>query len=395
MIKNQDYLFSETSKEFKKAQSNILLADINNNPYMPEDPHISQNKNLNTTKKNVIGAIDEAFYMASEAYDKMQNIAGGKYVQSVNGSKPDSEGNVVIDSASKAENDARGRRIDQTYATVDEIESLKSQTVSSINGIRPDGNGNALLDKVETATKSFRDGSNNIITATYVKKTELSDYIVKNDMDKFRREVLTENDKQYAKMKENFALVTDLDRYVMKMEVIMNYASKKDLSAAKEEIYTVIDNKYINREDASRYALLDDIDDYYIKNVEKKFDNCVTSVNGIKAIDAKAGAIKITEVEKAKNDYLGNRIDETYATKAELSAEAHRADMTYVYQSSMGQYVTNKQLQNIGFLYRDEANNSYADKKTTQDDIESLKETIKSLTARIEELEKKETGANS
>ena len=61
----------------------------------------------------------------------------------------------------------------------------------------------------------------------------------------------------------------------------------------------------------------------------------------------------------------------------------------------MGQYVTNKQLQNIGFLYRDEANNSYADKKTTQDDIESLKETIKSLTARIEELEKKETGANS
>lgn len=59
MIKNQDYLFSETSKEFKKAQSNILLADINNNPYMPEDPHISQNKNLNTTKKNVIGAINE------------------------------------------------------------------------------------------------------------------------------------------------------------------------------------------------------------------------------------------------------------------------------------------------------------------------------------------------
>ena len=217
MIKNQDYLFSETSKEFKKAQSNILLADINNNPYMPEDPHISQNKNLNTTKKNVIGAINETFYMASEAYDKMQNVAGGKYVQSVNGSKPDSEGNVVVDSASKAENDARGRRIDQTYATVDEIESLKSQTVSSINGIRPDGNGNALLDKVETATRSFRDGSNNIITATYVKKTELSDYIVKNDMDKFRREVLTENDKQYAKMKENFALISDLDRYAVKM----------------------------------------------------------------------------------------------------------------------------------------------------------------------------------
>ena len=390
--KDKDYLFQEKSEEFKKAQANILLTDINKNPYMPEDPHISQNKNLNTTKKNVIGAINEIFSMSDEAYTKMQNIAGGKYVQTVNGIKPNKNGDVEISGAKTAQCDAQGRRIEQTYATIEALNNASNLSVKTVNTLRPDAEGNVTISSVDTATKAYRDGSNNIITATYARKAELNNYIDQDTLDRFRNEIRRNNEQEYMNMQNVFALVTDLDRYVMKAEANLNLVTKKELSQKEQDIYNNIDGRYLSHETASKFALEDDIDDYYKKNIEPHFDDYVTAINGIRAVDAKEGAITLNTIEMAEKDSEGHRFSEYYVSKSDFDAAMHRVDVEFMPVSSMPAYVTDIQLRQEGYLHKDDADYNYAARAKTQADIDNLQNTIAALTKRIEELEKKDGG---
>lgn len=55
--------------EFNKVQAEVLTTDVTTNPYMDETPRYSTNKGLKTTKKNVIGAINELLEAIGELTD--------------------------------------------------------------------------------------------------------------------------------------------------------------------------------------------------------------------------------------------------------------------------------------------------------------------------------------
>jgi hypothetical protein len=155
----KDFLFNTKSQDFYKAQANILTEDIVNNRFMPEDPRISKNKGLNTTKKNVIAAINETFDMAYLAHEKTM---GNAFVQRVNNIAPDFDGNVRITSVDRAIGDSQGRRIDDTYITKDDIPTVTRGTIKTLNGRSPDDSGALNLPIVFTVNNVAPDAHGNV-----------------------------------------------------------------------------------------------------------------------------------------------------------------------------------------------------------------------------------------
>lgn len=173
---NRDFLFETKTQDFYKVQANILTEDITNNNFMPEDPRVSKNKGLNTTKKNIVGAINEAFDMAHEAYIKNSGTA---FVKTVNGITPNGVGNVDIKNVDRSVGDALGRKIHETYITLNDLPKITKAAARSVNGVVPDSNGDVRLQVVSTinSLSPDRDGNIEINLDNFVTKNELFEEI--------------------------------------------------------------------------------------------------------------------------------------------------------------------------------------------------------------------------
>ena len=173
---SRDFLFDTKTQDFYKVQANILTEDITNNNFMPEDPRISKNKGLNTTKKNIVGAINEAFDMAHEAYVKNSGTA---FVKTVNGITPNGVGNVEIKNVDRSVGDALGRKIHETYITLNDLPKITKAAARSVNGVTPDSNGDVRLQIVSTINNLSpdRDGNVEINLDNFASKNELFEEI--------------------------------------------------------------------------------------------------------------------------------------------------------------------------------------------------------------------------
>ena len=169
---NRDFLFETKTQDFYKVQANILTEDITNNNFMPEDPRISKNKGLNTTKKNIVGAINEAFDMAHQAYVKNSGTA---FVKTVNGITPNGVGNVDIKNVDRSVGDALGRKIHETYITLNDLPKITKAAARSVNGVVPDSNGDVRLQIVSTINSLSPDRNGNV-------EINLDNFVTKNEL---------------------------------------------------------------------------------------------------------------------------------------------------------------------------------------------------------------------
>ena len=169
---NRDFLFETKTQDFYKVQANILTEDITNNNFMPEDPRISKNKGLNTTKKNIVGAINEAFDMAHQAYVKNSGTA---FIKTVNGIAPNGVGNVDVKNVDRSVGDALGRKIHETYITLNDLPKITKAAARSVNGKVPDSNGDVRLQIVSTINSLSPDRNGNV-------EINLDNFVTKNEL---------------------------------------------------------------------------------------------------------------------------------------------------------------------------------------------------------------------
>ena len=161
--KNTDFLFDPDSQNFRKVQGSILTTDTTENKFMPSDPRIERSKSLNTTRKNVVGAINEVFDLAYEA--RQQNSGELPVIKTVNGKNPDETGNVKIDTvsfANRALADARGSIIHQHYLPNAALSSIIGKQIRTINGVAPDDQGNFAIRFTQSVNNIHPDMNGNV-----------------------------------------------------------------------------------------------------------------------------------------------------------------------------------------------------------------------------------------
>ena len=99
-------------------------------------------------------------------YDQIPN--GRAYVKSVNNITPDSNGNVTINLGSGGGTGGTNITVDSTLSSASTNPVQNKVIYAALNN---------KLDKNGTATYATCDGSGNIISSTYARKTELSGYV--------------------------------------------------------------------------------------------------------------------------------------------------------------------------------------------------------------------------
>ena len=332
---SKEYLFNTKSEEFNKAQANILLTDTMNNKFMPEDPRISKNQALNTTKKNVVGAINEVFDMASQA---MSNAGlTGDYVKTINGNKPDSTGNMSLKVVERAMYDSKGRRFEETYLTHDAISDLNQGSARTVNGIKPDAQGNIIIDIVKSINGVHPDSKGNI-------PIDLSPYIKKDGFVNDLRAILNNRQmKLYTLTVNGNAPGEDGDIKVSYVEQAgktsnADYATRAGSAVSADKASQAISatnadvsDKAIHDDKGNVISLVymtkDDLEQTKNEILSEGFGGMgrtlVFSINGVAPDDS--GNIDIPSIgnaDMAEKDAIGRNIVSTYATKEELAAIA-------------------------------------------------------------------------
>ena len=321
------------------AQANILLTDILNNPYMPLDPHLTKNKGLNTTKKNIIGAINEIHMMAYDAAEKINNSGATGFVKTINSIKPDATGNIQLTRVPQAVNDALNRRIDETYATKDDLGAMAGSQVLSINGTRPDKQGNVSIHTVTSVNNIEPDtrGNVNLPLEDYMKKADVINEIKKQLPQTIGGNSITKINGLTADGKGEVTLERVKDADNADHAVHADTASRA--AAANEAQHSNRadgDGNGNNIEDT--YAKKDAVDVAFksIKNMLEKIGTSgdggslsiiggkVASVNG--ELPDNYGNVYLKSVDQATKDGAGHIITTTYATIKALNSLIERVE---------------------------------------------------------------------
>lgn len=220
---------------------------------------------------------------------------GRSYVKSVNNITPDSNGNVTINLGS-------GGGAGDTNITVDS--TLSSASTNPVQNKVIYAALNNKLDKYGTATYATCDGSGNIISSTYARKTELSGYV------KSINNVKPDDTGNVNISTGGTNVTPDLTPYMKK-------TADSDLMMGVHELIfgkTVISDDYRNT------VPMFTIDATRGRGVNIKGPGVL--VNGIRIAtetDLSDKLDKTGTADKATRDGAGNVITETYATKADVS----------------------------------------------------------------------------
>nr|DAR48070.1 MAG TPA: hypothetical protein [Caudoviricetes sp.] len=283
---NRDFLFETKTQDFYKVQANILTEDITNNNFMPEDPRISKNKGLNTTKKNIVGAINEAFDMAHEAYVKNSGTA---FVKTVNGIVPNGVGNVDIKNVDRSVGDALGRKIHETYITLNDLPKITKAAARSVNGVVPDSNGDVRLKIVSTINSLSPDRNGNV-------EINLDDFVTKNELFEEIGDAIKKIPKQKAITVNG--VPPDLDNNIVLRRV------PESTKATRDGDDNIIADTYITKEKLDK--AVDDLSATVVHSINGRTPN----VDGTFTLDS------------VPKDGAGNVITATYARKEDVYLKA-------------------------------------------------------------------------
>lgn len=283
---NRDFLFETKTQDFYKVQANILTEDITNNNFMPEDPRISKNKGLNTTKKNIVGAINEAFDMAHEAYVKNSGTA---FVKTVNGIVPNGVGNVDIKNVDRSVGDALGRKIHETYITLNDLPKITKAAARSVNGVVPDSNGDVRLKIVSTINSLSPDRNGNV-------EINLDNFVTKNELFEEIGDAIKKIPKQKAITVNG--VPPDLDNNIVLRRV------PESTKATRDGDDNIIADTYITKEKLDK--AIDDLSTTVIHSINGRTPNT-------------DGTFVLDSVPK---DGAGNVITATYARKDDVYLKA-------------------------------------------------------------------------
>lgn len=229
---------------------------------------------------------------------------GRSYVKSVNNITPDSNGNVTINLGS-------GGGAGGTNITVDS--TLSSASTNPVQNKVIYAALNNKLDKNGTATYATCDGSGNIISSTYARKTELSGYV------KSINNVKPDGTGNVNISTGGTNVTPDLTPYMKK-------TADSDLMMG---VHKLIFGKTVISDDYRNTVPMFTIDATGGKGVNIKGPDVL--VNGIRIAtetDLSDKLDKTGTADKATRDGAGNVITETYATKADVSGVVKRVNGT-------------------------------------------------------------------
>ena len=299
-------MLNMTDREFRELQAKILGTDTADNEYMPASTRQTENKAINTIKKDVVGSINEllnSLDCSNHPGDGNVAVANIK----VNGKSADPEGNIEINSILKAERDMQDRRIDKTYATKNEVKALRDEfldvrnnsasIVKTINGMSPDIHGNFELKTVSRAVQADRaanDYQGHDIASTYATRNQ-----VDKDLKALSNDVVHTVD---GKSVHN----GNLDLKGTISDALSEYAKTEDLKF------------YVTPKQVDEKLKLFDVV-HKVNGMLPDRDGNITISSVQKAENAYSAQIAAT-AENARNDEQGNPISKTYVTQKDAAA---------------------------------------------------------------------------
>lgn len=220
---------------------------------------------------------------------------GRSYVKSVNNITPDSNGNVTINLGSGGGAGGTNITVDSTLSSVSTNPVQNKVIYAALNN---------KLDKNGTATYATCDGSGNIISSTYARKTELSGYV------KSINNVKPDGTGNVNISTGGTNVTPDLTPYMKK-------TADSDLMMG---VHKLIFGKTVISDDYRNTVPMFTIDATRGRGVNIKGPDVL--VNGISIAtetDLSDKLDKTGTADKATRDGAGNVITETYATKADVS----------------------------------------------------------------------------
>lgn len=220
---------------------------------------------------------------------------GRAYVKSVNNITPDSNGNVTINLGSGGGTGGTNITVDSTLSSASTNPVPNKVIYAALNN---------KLDKNGTATYAARDSSGNIISSTYVRKTELSGYV------KSINNVKPDGAGNVNISTGGTNVTPDLTPYMKK-------TADSDLMMG---VHKLIFGRTVISDDHRNTVPMFTIDATGGRGVNIKGPDVL--VNGIHIAtetDLSDKLDKTGTADKATRDGAGNVITETYATKADVS----------------------------------------------------------------------------
>lgn len=220
---------------------------------------------------------------------------GRAYVKSVNNITPDSNGNVTINLGSGGGTGGTNITVDSTLSSASTNPVQNKVIYAALNN---------KLDKNGTATYATCDGSGNIISSTYARKTELSGYV------KSINNVKPDGTGNVNISTGGTNVTPDLTPYMKK-------TADSDLMMG---VHKLIFEGTVISDDHRNTVPMFTIDATRGRGVNIKGPGVL--VNGIRIAtetDLSDKLDKTGTADKATRDGAGNVITETYATKADVS----------------------------------------------------------------------------